>query len=146
MSFFPYSVLTCAACLQTGLHMTACFRSNGATLLQTVFLGANDLEIDRPRISLFVQNPDVPQKINITPTIRLILRFAGPLLTPFAVANVDMLDAVDDLLQCFNGILISAMDVTRVHIETERGRADCFQRLQRGRRIVDGRANVRLHT
>jgi len=61
-----------------------------------------------------------------------------------AVADVDVLDALDDRGDGLDRILARAVDVARVHIQAEGGGGDRVERAQGRGRVVDGRADMRL--
>ena len=68
-----------------------------------------------------------------------------PVLPALAVADVDVLDAINHRSQRRDGVLTSAIDVAGIHVQPERRRCDRVEHLERGRRVVDGMTDVRLH-
>ena len=104
--------------------MTFRLRRDGDTGRQFVVFSTNDFEIDRSSVPILMEDAYVSDKIDIASAVGLKLRFSRPLFSAFAVANMNVFDAMDDGGDGFYGILIGSVNVTGVHVEPESGRID----------------------
>ena len=75
--------------------MSAGFRTDDATLFQAVSLcfGADDFEVDGSVITVFVQDADITNEVDVAAAIGLVFGVAWSALASFAVAYVDVFDA-----------------------------------------------------
>src|SRR5206468_3051718 len=85
-----------AAGLQARLHVATRLGCDYGALGDAVLLRPDDLQIDRPRIPVLVQDADIADEIDIAAPVGLHLRLARALLASLAVPNVHVPDPGDD--------------------------------------------------
>src|SRR5689334_21299955 len=117
--------------------MPARFGGDGNAAWEVVLLGADDLEIERAGVAALVKNPDIPEQVDVAAAVGLQLGWSGILLAAFAVADVDVADALDHGADGLDRVLAGAPDVTGVHVKTDVGVVERVEDFKRGRRIVD---------
>src|SRR5579871_3713878 len=114
-----YEKLSVSTSLKARLHVTARFRSNDAALFQAIVLRSDDFQIHRSGIASRMQCADITDKVDVSPPVGLILRFARPLLPPLAIPDMHMLDPRDHGLDRHYRILVGPPDVRGIHVDTE---------------------------
>ena len=104
--------------------MSAGFRADDATLFQAVSLCscADDFEVDGSVVTVFVQDADITDEVNVAATIGLVCRVTGTAFSAFAVADVDVFDARDNGCDGFYWIFVCAVNVRGVHVNAKGGR------------------------
>ena len=104
------------------------FGCDNTALFHRVRLGSNNLQIDRARVSTVVERTDIAQQIDITAPVRLILWLSWPLLSAFAVTDVDVMYTREHGRDRFYGVFMRPPYVRGVHIDAKVRRRDSVHR------------------
>ena len=101
--------------------MAARFGGDGAALVEGIGACADDLEIQGAGVPVLVQDADIADQVDLTPSVGLQFWFAGSLLAAQAVADMDVAHVVDHRCDRFDRVFVGAVDVGGVHVYPESG-------------------------